>query len=102
MILEVTFSDFIREFRSYGREDQFSFKGLEALFTYLTDLEEELGQPYKLDVIELCCNYTEYESLDEFRSDYGYDEDEIEDIEDIGYYTTVIDIDGERFIIQRY
>ena len=60
----LNFNDFKAEFKSCGREDQFSENNLKALFEYL----EELGD-YELDVIELCCEYAEI-ALDVLQKDF--------------------------------
>lgn len=90
--------DFHRAFEQL-RPDNFSYAGLNALFEYLEQYEEDTGQEIELDVIALCCKYTEYENIKEYNE--AYDE-ECEDIEEIRDRTEVIDIDGERFIIQKY
>ena len=51
--------DFERAFVDAGRKDQFSYKGLAVLFDYLEQLEQDTGQELELDVIALCCDYTE-------------------------------------------
>ena len=93
--------DFIRAFEQI-RPDNFSRAGLSALYEYLEQLEEDIGNPIKLDVIAICCEYSEYESLEEFQKDYG---DDYESIEDIEYQTVVIKSDTTNpkdtsFIIQ--
>jgi len=93
MIIQVTKSVFIDSFRSAGRADQFSYQGLCALFEYLDDMDSD--QSIELDVIALCCEFVEFESLDSFRDQYG---DHYKNLDDIAEQTTVIDIDGERFI----
>jgi len=103
LVKTVSFSDFVEEFRNYGREDQFSYEGKKALYDYLNDLSEDIGEPTELDVIAICCDYTEYDSLEEFLNDYGYTiGEDINDIEDIRDYTTVIPIDSQSFIIQSF
>ena len=82
-----------------GRTDNFSFKGLVALYEYLEMLGEDTGQPIELDVIALCCEYAEYDNLKEFQADYGEDYETIEDIQNA---TTVIMIDDDSFIIQQF
>ena len=87
------------------RPNNFSYEGLTALYEYLEDYEEDTGQEMELDVIGLCCDFTEYDSLEEFQSEY-YDEeigDSYEDIEEIEEETLVIKIEGtEGFIIQDF
>ncbi len=96
----VNFYDFEKTFSDFGRGEQFSRAGLSALFDYLEEYEEETGQELELDVIGLCCDFTEYENLEEFKEDYkNLDIDNLDDIRD---HTTVIDIDGEAFIIQAF
>ena len=100
MIKKVYQDDFIDEFRNMGRGEQFSIQGLEALFEYLEDYEDSTGEQVELDVIALCCEYTEYADLDDFQNDYS---DEYETIEDIEYNTNVIMLsDGRGFIIQEF
>jgi len=64
---ELSFYDFVEEFKRYNRENQFTRAGLSALYDYLT---EELENEYELDVIGLCCEFTEYKDFEEFKQDY--------------------------------
>jgi len=103
LVKTVTFSDFVEEFRNYGREDQFSHEGKKALFDYLNDLSEDTGEHIELDIIGICCDFTEYNSLKDFLDDYGYTIGDINDIEDIRDYTIVIPItNSNSFIIQSF
>ena len=107
MIKRINQYDFIDAFKKMGRENNFSYDGLVALYEYLEMLEDDTGQSYYLDVIALCCEYREFDNLKEFKADYG---DEYETIEDIQNATTVIMIDDyevkelndTRFIIQQF
>ena len=96
--------DFLDAFRRYGRADQFTRAGLIALLDYLEDYEEQLHEQLELDVIALCCNYSEYgAAIDAARKNgYEYDPDS-EDAEDhteqaalawLRDQTTVIEFDG--------
>ena len=90
---------FERAFKNFER-DNFSYDGLKALFEYLEDYEEDTGEEVELDVIALCCEYMEYDSLKEYNDDYGTKYSEIDTIQDD---TTLIKIDGGNgFIIQQY
>ena len=102
LVKKIYFNDFLEEFEKYGREENFSYEGKKALFNYLNELGEDLGEPIELDVIALCCDFTEYGCLEEFTDTYGYSVDEVNSIDDIKYYTTVIPIDDESFIIQDF
>ena len=48
-------SQFRDEFNRAGRGNQFSYEGLGLLFDYL----EEVDPQYDLDVVALCCDYSE-------------------------------------------
>jgi hypothetical protein len=94
-------------FKSLGRDNQFSYEGLDALYDYLEQYEEDTGEKIELDVIALCCEYSEYDNLEQFRNDYdSKDEDgqyQYNDIEDIRAETEVIEIPGsEKFIILQF
>ena len=99
----VSLCDFESAFRGSQYENNFSYDGLQALFNYLEEQEEETGEELELDIVALCCEYTEYESLEEFRESYSSDYETMEDIEN---ETTVIYIDepksNGRFIAQDF
>ena len=78
----VTKSDFIDAFKAYNREDNFSYDGLCALFDWLEELGEETGQEVELDVIALCCEFSEYSSALEACENYDFEPDEDDDEED--------------------
>ena len=99
MIKTINEYDFIDAFKKMGRTDNFSNSGLIALYEYLEMLGDDLGQEIELDVIALCCEYAEYDNLEEFLADYSEDYQTIGDIESD---TTVIMIDDDSFIIQQF
>ena len=111
MIQTISESDFIQAFYDMDRKDQFSYNGLKALYEYMESCESE-ENTIKLDVIAVCCEFCEYESIDEYlkenntdteRKDYDDDNDYkkavMEEIED---KTTLIKIDDESFIVGSY
>ena len=69
-------SSFHDAFVTYNRENNFSYDGLNTLYSYLTDCED--GQGVELDVIALCSEYSESSFL-EFVSSYRVEVDEDED-----------------------
>ena len=99
MIQTITSSDFTSAFHKMGRGEQFTYEGLNALYDYLEDLGDDIGEQIELDVIAFCCEYAEYESLEEFQEDYSEDYQSIEEIE---HATQVIMIDDTSFIIQQF
>ena len=86
-------------FHKMGRGEQFSYDGLTALYDYLEQLGDDIGEEIELDVIALCCGFAEYDSLEEFQADYSEDYETIEDIQSA---TTVIMIDDDSFIIRQF
>ena len=99
IIQVVGLSDFRNAFEQYNRKEQFSYEALKALFNYLENYAQDTGEDVELDVIALCCEYTEYYDLDELQKSYP----DIKSIEDLENHTTVIIMDNsESFIIQNY
>jgi hypothetical protein len=60
--MTVTQSMFRDEFVRMGRKDQFSYEALGAMYDALIELEEDCGSEMELDVIAICCEYSEYKS----------------------------------------
>lgn len=89
----INFSQFLDAFQSI-RPDNFTYRGLQALFDYLEDYEESAGDELELDVIALCCDFSEYTSLEELQQNYT----DIESLEDLQGHTTVIEFDGGLII----
>ena len=99
MIDRVTKSDFHDRFHSMGRGEQFSYEGKNALFEWLEEYEDSTGEQVELDIIALCCEYSEMDDLDDYNTQY----EPVKSIEDIDELTMVIRIDGsDGFIIQQY
>jgi len=104
----VSMGDFRDTFKAYDRTDNFSYDGLKALFEYLEEMEADTGEELELDVIALCCDFSEYESavacVAECGYDLEYDEDADEDekesaaLEYLNDNTTVIRFDGSVII----
>ena len=109
MIQSINQYDFERAFSDMGRKDQFTYEGKKALFEHLEQYEENTGEQVELDVIALCCEFTEYDSALECASNYDFevdpDQDEDEQEESALDYlrdrTTVIKFTG-GIIIQDY
>lgn len=95
MIKTITKSEFTAAFHNMGRGKQFSHKGLCALYDYLTELEQDCEMNIELDVIGLCCEFTEYDDLNECLQDTIFEsEAELQD------NTLVIHLDNGGVIIQ--
>lgn len=99
IIKTIDLYDFRRAFSDYDRADQFSYEGLGALFEWLDELAADTDTPYELDVIGLCCEFTEYSDFSEIYDNYS--NTQIESIEDLRDHTSVIEFDG-GIIIQDF
>ena len=62
--------EFLNEFRA-TRPDNFSYEGLKALFEYLEDFKQDTGEEIELDVIAICCEFSEHSSATEAAENYS-------------------------------
>ena len=96
----VNFRDFVGAFTRMGRSEQFSYSGLKALFEYLEDVYEG---DYELDVIALCCEWTEYCDVVDINMDYGQDFEDLDEAKDwLEDHTTVIDAGAGTLVILQF
>ncbi len=93
----IGFCEFTDSFRNMNRQEDFSYNGLKALYEYLEEYEESTWEEIDLDVIALCCEFTEYESLEEIQENYP----RIHDMDDLMDNTQVIVFDS-GIIIQNF
>jgi hypothetical protein len=94
----INFYEFERAFVDYDRKDHFSYAGLSVLFDFLEELEEDTGEDIEFDVISICCDFHEWQDLEDFQDNYGKEYETLEDIQD---KTMVIEIPNtDRFITQ--
>jgi hypothetical protein len=71
-------SQFHDAFKAAGRGDQFSYEALDALFSAFEEMEYATGVPIELDVIAICCEYSEDHWAD-IADNYSIDLSEAED-----------------------
>lgn len=71
----VTESDFIQAFEACGRGNNFSIEAREAIYEYLEALSEDTGEPIELDVIAICCEFSEI-TFDEVLEEQGEDDED--------------------------
>ena len=74
MTQTVSKSDFIDQFRVMDRLDNFSYEARGLLFDYLEQYEEDCGEELEMDVIAVCCEYSE-DSADSIAANYMDAED---------------------------
>lgn len=102
--------DFHNAFKLRGRENQFSYEALNLLFDYFESIEDESNQ-IELDVISICCDFSEDHYKDIFNT-YGIEcdsedpsDDEIKQavIDYLEYHTSFIgeSIDG-KLVFQQF
>jgi hypothetical protein len=84
----VSLHEFRDAFRSMGRGNQFTYEGLEVIFDYLESMEEDTGEEMELDVIAICCDFTE-STPEEIMAEHDLDEDE-DILEALSHHTTVL------------
>lgn len=98
-------SDFVEAFNENGRDDQFSPAALEALFEFFEELEDETGELVELDVIAICCDFTEYDSPQDCAEDMFLDVEGMGDADIISLlqeHTIVIPLKSGGIVIQNY
>ena len=84
----INFTRFVDLFNDMDRGENFTYEGKRALFEYLEQYEEDTGQEVELDIIALCCDYTEA-TPEEIRVEYDIPEEE-EVVEYVNEQTCVI------------
>jgi|LGOV01.1.fsa_nt_gb hypothetical protein len=111
----VSFCQFCDAFDSHERNDSFTYDGKKALFEFIEDLDEQCGMETELDIIALCCEFSEYDNAIDcistcgygFTSDLEYEEEEEEEEEEreslewLSEHTMVIQFNG-GIIIQDF
>tara|TARA_R110002020_G_scaffold165449_2_gene352887 strand:+ start:1466 stop:1765 length:300 start_codon:yes stop_codon:yes gene_type:complete len=95
----IDFHQFANWFQEH-RPHNFSRAGLQGLFDYLEDYEDDTDESIEFDPIALCVEYTEYQDLDEFHQ--SYDKEEYPDLDEIRDWTQVIELGNESFIIHNF
>jgi len=96
IISNVTSYEFHNAFNAI-RPDQFSYDALEAMFTFLDDLSDDLGEPMELDVISLCCDFCEYPTVTEALKAYT-----MESLEELQDNTMVLELDNGGIVLQQF
>jgi len=94
IVQTVNENQFIDAFRTWDTyKNNFSYEGLRALYEYLEEVAEcmDSGQ-VELDVVAICCDYTEFENLKDFQEQYGKQYNQVLGGEKdcLDYYTSVI------------
>ena len=75
MYKQINLYEFKNAFKSL-RPDNFTYEGLVLLFDYLEGYEKDADESIELDVIALCCEFSEYAILEDALNDYGIDHED--------------------------
>ena len=76
LIMRVTESKFIQAFQDAGRGETFTPEALSALFTYFEETTDG-GDDVELDVVGICCDFSEYEvPLNKELADFDPEDDD--------------------------
>lgn len=94
-------SDFVAAFKSNSeRKNQFSYGALCALFAYYEEVEQSSGEEMELDVVAICCDWTEYDTALEAAQAYGFDkEDEDKALSYLTNQTIVLPLEGGNVVV---
>lgn len=84
-----TTSQFMDAFEDMGRGNQFSYEAINTLFDYYDELDD-----YELDVIGICCDWTEYETEKEACEELG-----MEDIDELNDNYQVIELSNGGLLV---
>jgi hypothetical protein len=106
----INFSQFCDAFHNHGRTEQFSYEAKGIIFEYLEEYEESTGEEIELDVIAICCDYSEDHYMD-IANNYSIDiteadGDSEEEFEIVLNYlndnTQVLGCNGEDIVYQQF
>ena len=99
MYQTVNVHSFREAFKMMGRQNQFSYDGLEVLFDYLDDFEPNV----ELDVIAICCDFEEF-TFEDMRGTEDLDDDASEEeiLEYLESVTTVVGTTDDSVIYYQY
>ena len=73
--------DFERAFADCGRKDQFSYDALNALYDWFEQYDDDCGTETELDVIAICCDFSE-DGWDDIAQNYNIDLTDCDDDDD--------------------
>lgn len=81
MLKRITEDDFHSMFISSDMgHSKYSMLGRRALFEYFENLEAESGTQMIVNVVEVCCEWAEYDSVYDYNEDYGTEHRDWDDV----------------------
>lgn len=99
----LTQCQFIDEMKRSAYSNNFSYDGLCALFSFFEECENDSGEEIEFDPCAIACDFTEYNSLEEFKKIYS-DENiqRITSIDEVNDFTFCLEVEGGGLIIQNF
>tara|TARA_B100000929_G_scaffold255846_1_gene217779 strand:- start:925 stop:1272 length:348 start_codon:yes stop_codon:yes gene_type:complete len=103
IVQTVNADTFIRAFDEMDRSENFTTEARYALFDYYDDISEDIGEQFELDVVAICCDWSEVDA-EQAASEYDYllDADSLaecdDDAETLDYIEGVLS--DETFVIR--
>lgn len=115
IVQTVNFSSFCDAFVRMNRADNFSYDAKKAIFDYLEEASDNDGNDFELDIIGICCEYSEMQAEDVVnnygvqidREDHETNEDWQERLNEevqsyLDYKTTVILSENGNFVFVQF
>ena len=92
-------SQFIQAFKGWDTyKDNFSYEGLKELYQFFEELEED-ENGIELDVVAICCEFSEYEDIEDYNEQ---NKTYFEHWEDLQHETLVLGAENGNLIVQDY
>ena len=102
----INLEQFQQTFTDWGCSDNFSYEALEVLYDWFEELDADCGTDTELDVIAICCEFSEATAND-IAVDYQIDVDDMNDDERLetvlhylNYHTTVCGETSDTIVYQ--
>ncbi len=98
MIKTITEHEFVDAIRG-DEYNIMSYEGARALFKYIENLEDDIGEQLEFDRVGIRCDFSEYENLEEVLEQYS----SIKNLRQLQDHTTVIEVpDSDKLIIENF
>ncbi|MCP3700786.1 MAG: hypothetical protein GY920_20155 [Aliivibrio sp.] len=88
----ITLNQFIEQFKAMGR-DYYTYEAYETLYNFL---EEVYDGDYELDVISLCCEFSQ-DALSDVLASYG-----LQDFNELNDYTLAFELSNDEVLYQSF
>jgi len=99
MVTTITETVFIDTFTTIGRDINFSIAARKALFAYYEELEVSCDTKIEFDPIAICCEWSEYDSLESLNEDRIT---ELESINELQEVTQVIELSNGALLMAEF